>query len=204
MKTLTILLLTLLFPIFAIGETIDDLVERDDIYYKKFSDTPFTGKITGKARVSFKNGKRHGLGTWKYPNGNIYVGEFKDGKRHGQGTHTSANGDTYVGKYENDKKNGWGTNTWADGLSKYVGEFKDGLTNGWGTFNYSNGDTYVGDFKNDYRHGKGTYTYRNTTKQKIGEWEKGEFVKGQTIEGVSDAEFKKMNDFFKKHKKNNQ
>ena len=33
-----ILLLTLLFPAFAIGETMDDLVERGGIHYKKFSD----------------------------------------------------------------------------------------------------------------------------------------------------------------------
>ena len=35
-----ILLLTLLFPTFAIGETMDDLVEQDGIHYKKFSDAP--------------------------------------------------------------------------------------------------------------------------------------------------------------------
>ena len=50
------LLLTLLFPVLATGETRDDLVERDGIHYKQFSDVPFTGKSQG----SFKNGKRHG------------------------------------------------------------------------------------------------------------------------------------------------
>ena len=60
-----ILLLTLLFPIFAIGETMDDLVERDGVNYKKFSDVPFKGKITGyentyRREGSFKNGKRYG------------------------------------------------------------------------------------------------------------------------------------------------
>ena len=51
-----ILLLTLLFPTFVIGETIDDLVERDGIHYKKFSDAPFTGKIAGLSQGSFKAG----------------------------------------------------------------------------------------------------------------------------------------------------
>jgi hypothetical protein len=32
-----ILLLTLLFPALAFGETIDDLVERDGIHYEKFA-----------------------------------------------------------------------------------------------------------------------------------------------------------------------
>ena len=56
-----ILLLTFLFPTFAIGETMDDLVKRD-VHYKKFSDAPFTGKITGRPQGSFKNGKRGGHG----------------------------------------------------------------------------------------------------------------------------------------------
>jgi len=60
MKTLTILLLTLLFPVFVIGETMDDLVERDGIHYKKFSDAPFTGKITGHTQGSFKSDEIHG------------------------------------------------------------------------------------------------------------------------------------------------
>ena len=47
---------------------------------------------------------------------------------------------------------------------------------------------------------KGYYYNTKNLGKNIGEFEKGEFVKGQTIEGVSDAELKKMNDFFKKHK----
>ena len=41
-----ILLMVLLFPSLALGEevTMDDLVEREGIYYKKFTDVPFTEK----------------------------------------------------------------------------------------------------------------------------------------------------------------
>jgi hypothetical protein len=56
----TILLVTLLFPALAFGETINDLVKRDGLYYKKFTEIPFTGKITGRKNGSFKNGKEHG------------------------------------------------------------------------------------------------------------------------------------------------
>jgi hypothetical protein len=59
-----ILLLTLLFPAIAFGETVGDLVVRDAIHYKKFSDVPFTGKVTGKIQGSFKNGKGDGL--WSF------------------------------------------------------------------------------------------------------------------------------------------
>lgn len=47
MRTLFIVPLVLMslvsFP--SWGETIDDLVEREGIYYKKFTDVPFTGKV---------------------------------------------------------------------------------------------------------------------------------------------------------------
>lgn len=47
----------------------------------------------------------HGNGTLQwYKNGepaDTYVGEFKDGKRHGQGTYTFSNGRQYVGKWKN-------------------------------------------------------------------------------------------------------
>jgi len=41
-------------------------------------------------------------------NGNLldgrkYVGEWKNGKKHGQGTYAFANGDKYVGEYKDGK-----------------------------------------------------------------------------------------------------
>jgi hypothetical protein len=79
-----ILLLTLLFPIFVIGETMDDLVERDWIWYKKFSDVPFTGKITGRPQGSLKNGKWDGPWVDYYPSGELwYKHTYKDGKKDG-------------------------------------------------------------------------------------------------------------------------
>ena len=56
---------------------------------------------------------------------------------------------------------------------------------------YENGDQYVGEWKNDYKHGQGTYTFKNF-KKKIGEWEKGEFVKGETIEGFTPSQMKQI------------
>jgi hypothetical protein len=42
-----ILLLTLLFPALAFGETMDDLVVREGIHYKKSSDVTSKGGNTG-------------------------------------------------------------------------------------------------------------------------------------------------------------
>ena len=59
------------------------------------------------------------------PNGTKYVGEYKDGKRHGQGTFTHTDGGKFVGEWKDDKPNGQGTFTHYTG-KKYVGEWKDG------------------------------------------------------------------------------
>ena len=37
----------------------------------------------------YKDGKKHGQGTYTWFDGGIYVGKWKDGKEHGQGTYTS-------------------------------------------------------------------------------------------------------------------
>lgn len=38
---------------------------------------------------------------------NTYYGNFKNGKRHGQGTFLYANGTKYEGSWENNVKHGW-------------------------------------------------------------------------------------------------
>jgi hypothetical protein len=43
-----ILLMVLLFPSLALGETIEDLVYREGLLYKTFNEIPFTGAVTGK------------------------------------------------------------------------------------------------------------------------------------------------------------
>ena len=75
MKTLTTLLTILFISLLSSpswSETVswDDLVERDELYYKKFTDVPFTGKVSGKTNSIFK---------FQY----IQNGEFKNGKKDG-------------------------------------------------------------------------------------------------------------------------
>ena len=52
-KLLTILFILLLSPP-SWSETIDDLVERGGLYYKQFTDVPYTGKITCEEQGLFK------------------------------------------------------------------------------------------------------------------------------------------------------
>ena len=49
---------------------------------------------------SDKNDKKHGQGTFTYPDGKKYVGEYKDGKQHGQGAQTLPDGAKYVGEFK--------------------------------------------------------------------------------------------------------
>ena len=67
------------------GETKDDLVHRDWIYYKKFSDVPFTGEVTGEWNGLFKNGKEEGYWVTYWSNGQLMSkGVYKTGKRVGE------------------------------------------------------------------------------------------------------------------------
>ena len=110
-----ILLLTFLFPSLAYGETIHDLVKRDDLYYKKFTDVPFTGKITGGTQGTFKDGKEIGPWITYHDNGQLQSkGNYKDGKRDGPWVFFYKNGT----KRFNAKRWGWdkGTGTYKNGV----------------------------------------------------------------------------------------
>jgi antitoxin component YwqK of YwqJK toxin-antitoxin module len=54
------------------SETINDLIVRDGLYYKKFTDVPFTGKVTGKKQGQLKNGLKEGLWNYYHDNGQLH------------------------------------------------------------------------------------------------------------------------------------
>ena len=82
---------------------------------------------------------KDGIGTYKFPSGNVYSGQWKNSKRDGQGTGTFANGDKYVGQWRDNAQHGQGTWTRPDGW-KFVGEFRDGDPYD-GTYTAPNGGT---------------------------------------------------------------
>ena len=60
---------------------MDDLVKREGLFYKKFTDVPFTGEVTGRHQGSYKNGKKDGPWVSYLKDGTVYessTGTFKD------------------------------------------------------------------------------------------------------------------------------
>lgn len=135
-----------------------------------------------------------GYKTEYYNNGDKYVGFFKDGKRHGEGSYYYVNGNQFDGNWVNGIKNGAGVMRYNDGTI-FTGDWKDGLRHGVGVAEKPNGDTiirciyknnklfnillneseklmYVGQLLDDFYHGIGIL---NTPKETyMGEWNEGD------------------------------
>ena len=79
------------------GSFVNDKREGDDCRLIYASDhCEYIGR--------FKDDAMHGLGLYKYANGDTYQGEFKAGKRHGRGKKTvAATGETITGLWSEDK-----------------------------------------------------------------------------------------------------
>ena len=77
----SVVLLVLLFPALAFGESMDDLVKRDGLHYEKFTTVPFTGKVTGKTQESVRNGKRDGSWARHYDSRQLWRKKRGGGKR---------------------------------------------------------------------------------------------------------------------------
>ena len=108
---------------------MEDLVYRDGVYYKKFSDEPFTGKITGTSQGLLKNGKEEGYWVIYHDNGQLWSkGKYKNGNREGYWEIYHQNGMLLTkGNYKNNKKQG--VFHFYDNMGAFVemmsGTFKD-------------------------------------------------------------------------------
>ena len=127
----SIALVILLLPSLALGGevTFYDLVEREGLYYKKFTDVPFSGKITGKVQGSIKDGK------WDGP----WVSFHKDGQLWMKGTYKDGNWDGPWIVY------------WDNGLLGAKGTYKDGKKDGpWVSYHQDGtvDENWTGTFKN--------------------------------------------------------
>ena len=85
-----------------------DLVQRDGVYYEKFSDVPFSGKVTGSFNGLIMNGKREGAWICYYAGGQLhYKGNYKNGKMEGEWITYHRKGQlNSKGNYKNGKMEG--------------------------------------------------------------------------------------------------
>ena len=87
-KIAVMLLLNLFFMIGIVSisksETIDDLVEREALFYLKFTDTPFSGELEGMQQGKILEGKKQGSWFEFWITGQLKSkGEYIDGKKTG-------------------------------------------------------------------------------------------------------------------------
>ena len=78
------------------SETVspDDLVVRNGIFYKKFTDIPFIGEVNGRQNGTIINGKRDGFWESYFENGQLsFKGNYVNGKEEGSFEHFKENGE---------------------------------------------------------------------------------------------------------------
>ena len=151
------------------------------------------GKGIAKGRDTyegeFKQGNKHGKGTYTSSSGVKYDGEWLDDLPNGEGTQIGADGSKYVGTWLKNQRSGMGENTWPNG-QKYRGKYHQNQRNGKGIYYWPDGIVYEGDFISDKRSGFGTMTvpriaYKTEARSKLGSWngeifvEKGYFDDGK-------------------------
>ena len=147
MKKLTSIILILFLSLLSSTSwseiTRNDLVYRDGLWYKKFTDVPFTGKITGKEQGSIKDGKREGFWISYYDNGQLnWKVNYKNGLKEGK----------WVSYYENGK-------LWSEGEYDKFGE----MTGEWVSY-YDNGQLKQGGkYENGYMSGKQVFYNKDGT-----------------------------------------
>ena len=110
---------------------MDDLVITNGLYYKKFTNVPFTGEVTGRIQGTFKDGNQDGLWVGYHENGQLeFKGTFKDGKREGPWVFYYDNGQLSLeGTYKDGKADGPWISFNEDGTvdEGWTGTWKDGV-----------------------------------------------------------------------------
>ena len=152
MRTLFIIPLVLMslvsFP--SWGLTMDDLVKRNDLYYEKFTNVPFTGKISGIVSGRFERGRKHGKWLKYFKNGQLYqIDNYIDGIK--------GSWEQYYDNGQLESKGSFNKNGYPDGLLEFYykngqlenkGSWKDGYPDGLQEYFNKNGslkktETYI-------------------------------------------------------------
>ncbi len=78
-----------------------------------------------RCECTFTAGKAEGMGTYRWADGVLYVGEFKAGLIEGKGFIRYPDNEMYEGDFKNGHPHGWGVQMLPDN-TKRMGRFRDG------------------------------------------------------------------------------
>ena len=138
-----LIIFTLLLTSVSWSENVDydDLVTRDEIYYEKFSNKPFTGKTTGRIKGKIIDGKREGEILYFYDNGLLKIKtNYKYGKVEGKWLEYYESGQLhYEGNYIDGELNGEYLTYYENGQLEYKNYFIDTIPVGKQFNYYKNG-----------------------------------------------------------------
>jgi hypothetical protein len=104
----------------------------------------------------FKDGLKHGAGSYTWDNGDHYEGTFVEDRPDGKGKYRFANGDSYEGDVKAGVVSGRGIYITKSG-DRIEGSFTDGKPNGTGIYRFASGDRYEGEMSYGKLQGKGRY-----------------------------------------------
>ncbi|MEL0138268.1 MAG: hypothetical protein VW806_12415 [Halieaceae bacterium] len=126
----------------AFATSMDDLVKREGLYYKKFTDTPFTGLVDeGKTQGEFQKGVRNGTQWFYTEDGTLHEKyEMRNGSHHGLYVRYHSNGALETkGQYYRGLKQGIWEQYYQSGQMKLTGMFQKSLKTGTFKAYHSNG-----------------------------------------------------------------
>ena len=167
-KTLITILFISLLSSPSWSATLGDLVERDGLYYEKFNDVPFTGKVTESEQGSFKSGVKDGSWLWYWSTGQLAKkGNYKNGKWHGAWVTYYESGKLWSkGNYKNNVNEGAWAYYYDNGQLNFKGNFKNGKKEGvW--VGYDEDGTVIKSLTGTFKNGK-----------KISDWLHSRHIKG--------------------------
>ena len=166
-KFIYFLVLVTLISNTATGEPISffDLVKKNNLFYEKSSDLPFSGQVKGIQNGRLVNGRIHGLWITYLDNGNLsHKANYKNGKREGLFEVYHKNGRLYrEGNYQSGKKIGLWLTYFKNGRISYKATYADGIEDG-PINSYSSEDgrlLWRGFYKNGKRDGPWEYYHKN-------------------------------------------
>ena len=160
------------------GESLNNKISGYGYYENNKKGVKYEGQ--------WKNSTRNGYGIEHYEEGSIYTGTFLNGKKDGIGVYKWIDKSSYEGEWTNNYINGYGKYIYSDG-SVYTGSWYYNRMEGLGEYVFASKKSYFGYFKNNLKAGFGMLFNYQEKKAYIGFWEDnkqnglGEFINDNRI-----------------------